>query len=151
VDALFATPPELPPRATAAGEGGWSWRALPSKKRRRVLLLAFVLMAGAWLMFLRPGAPLATPPAARGGLVGVEAVPASIPVLPEVELPDAAGPVELSVAAEHLAGARLVRALPLYRALAAEHPDERVFEVIQRILAREVAERCRQKGGSECQ
>lgn len=130
---LFAEPPALP--ATPAPEA----RApVDRARRKRLLMLAFTVMAGAWVT-LRP--PRTRAPV-RSHIIAVQAADAQVLAtrLPPIPTPDH---VDVVLAANALAAARYPDALAQYRALATEHPDQPAFALIAHVLRNELEDRCK--------
>jgi hypothetical protein len=139
---LFAEPPVL--RAEEEVSESPETRR---RRRRKRMLLAFVAVAGTWLL-LEPGEPSAAPTGSR--VLVVEPAAARVPDRPVLHLEPASSPVDPTAAATHLAAGRYEAALPMYETLAHGHPDDAVYAVIVNVLTREVIDRCRTRASNAC-
>ncbi len=130
---LFAEPPALPAKPSPAARP-----PVDRARRKRLLMLACTVMAGAWVTLRPTRAPVPV----HSRVIAVQAADAQRPAtrLPPIDAPDHA---DVVVAATALAAARYPDALAQYRALAAAHPDQEVYALIARVLRSELEDRCK--------
>jgi hypothetical protein len=141
---LFAEPPPAPAAAPRTQRD-------PRARRRKLLLLA-ATMAGGWLTLgPQTGAGNAPPRSAVTRVEPAPAAPAHAHLIPIDAHRTIAEPVSPARAAAELAAHRYGEALPLYRRLAAERPDEPVHQVIVEVLIRELDDRCRSERSGLCE